>query len=169
MKKQRHAAPAQLELELPEEEYVPAPDLDAEADAEIEALQKQVDDADADRKARLEARGKVQKLGQLKRDLVEGPALEAAEREYGEDRVRLVQTPVGGVIVKVPARAKFKHFSDKERLRTDDFIELIQPCRVYPSAEKFADILDNWPATVAQIANVVLSLAGVRTEKESVK
>lgn len=87
-------------------------------------------------------------------------ALEAAEKEHGAQRVALVMTDEGAVILKRPNRLNVQKFMDADRITSTTMIALVKSCVVHPDKDAFDRLLDEQPAALAPIANVALTLAG---------
>ena len=95
--------------------------------------------------------------------------IEKAEEKYGIDRVGVVRTRLGCVIVKRPNAVLYKRFQDRESAKTQDLEKLVRPCLVYPDAAAFDRILEEQPATLTRVADCVVELAGFRAKEVSGK
>lgn len=115
-----------------------------------------------EREAKLAERRAKQKAEAEAKELAELKALDEAEQKYGEDCVKLVQTAAGGVIVKKPDPIIYDRFQDKSNPKSKDFKELLYKCRVYPSADRLDQMLQDFPAVLAKACSGVFELAGVR-------
>lgn len=92
--------------------------------------------------------------------------LAKAESEYGPDRVRAVRVGrnngPGFVIVKAPALPTFRKYQDGGKASTASVMSLITPCRLFPSASEFDEMMDREPAILTEVGDAVCELAGVR-------
>jgi hypothetical protein len=100
-------------------------------------------------------------------------ALARLEREHGDvlDPKTLVgakgklaghRSAGGLILLKRPDPGKFKQFQDLETTKREDLASLVYPCRVHPSDAEFDKILEQWPATLTNLADRVAHLAGAR-------
>lgn len=129
-----------------------------EAQARIAAAQRV-------QSARDEERAAVEEVEAMEREAAGAEALLEAQTEHGANRVALVQTELGPVIVKAPHAATFRRFADKGSTKTADFEKLATPCLVFPDRTRFESILDQQPGVLLRVADRVAELAGVRTKE----
>lgn len=165
------------EQEQEQEQVQPAEDKTERQDPEPKAepapaqlsVRQQLQAKREAREAMLAERKRKSEEAKEAQELADLTALEDAEREYGHDRVKLVKTSRGGVIVKAPDAVKFNKFQDKAKPRTTDFTELLYPCAVYPATPTPADFLDQllkaYPAELAKLCTAVCQLAGMANQE----
>lgn len=102
------------------------------------------------------------------RALRDEQALAVAEEEYGAvgSRIAVVQTDLGMVIVKRPNALHWRRFQDKgDKIKSQDFEQLVRPCLVHPDVSAFERILEELPATLIHFADAVATLAGARSKE----
>lgn len=89
-----------------------------------------------------------------------GPDLAALKAQHG--RIEVVEFDDGRVVVlRKPSRAQFDSFIDSERKQAHKR-QLVDDCRVHPSAEELVALLDEYPAALAgPLTDAALRLAGV--------
>lgn len=118
------------------------------------------------------AKSRAEKTAQLEleaaveaeeRALKDEQALACAEDEIGPvgKKICTVPTDLGIVILKKPHPAVYNRFQDKGELTTRALTEFVQPSLVYPK-DRFDQILDELPATLALCGNAIAELAGAR-------
>lgn len=103
--------------------------------------------------------------------LRDAPEIAAAEAEHGPigERIAVIETDLGAIVIKRPEPVVFKRFQDKGSTKTDDLLALVRPCLVYPDAKRFGEILDALPATLSRLADEAVTLAGLRTKEAAGK
>ena len=139
-------------------------------------LQARLEKARAARELARQKREKLETQDELQRKVeaeelaaTDEEALFNAEAEHGRKRVATIETEMGTIIVKRPNPLHFKRFQDKESVKTKDLEQLVRPCLVHPSANRFDAILEEYPATLTRCADRVATLAGVRARELSGK
>jgi hypothetical protein len=142
-----------------------------EVDEELAQLRKRSAELAVARAAREAAQSRANTIAQLKREIEDGEAIEAAEAEHGEigKEISVVETDMGVMIVKRAHVAAFKKFQDQGKLKTTDLERLVMPCIVYPSADRRDEILERLPATLSRLAGAIAALAGAKIEEVSSK
>lgn len=103
------------------------------------------------------------------RNAADAEALARAEEEIGANKIAVVHTDLGCVIVKRPNPIHYKRFRDKESAKTQDLDQLVRPCVVHPTLARFDAILEEQPATLDRVADRVVYLAGFRAKEVSTK
>ncbi len=99
------------------------------------------------------------------REAADEEAIAKAEEEHGAKKIDHVNTDLGCVIVKRPNAVLFKRFQDKGQTKSQELEKLVRPCVIHPDHAMLDRIFDEYPATLAAVANCVCILAGVRTEE----
>lgn len=121
------------------------------------------------KRAQTELEQLAEQLAKEERALEAAEALSKAEAEHGVGKVGLVETDLGPVVVKRPNHVLFRKFQDTESIKSIDVEKFVRPCVVHPTREQFDKIVEELPATLMRVANVVTRLAGARTEEISGK
>lgn len=105
------------------------------------------------------------------REARDAPAIAKAEEEHGPigEKIAVVKTGWGSVVLKRPNHVIFKRFQDKASAKSDDFLALVKPCVVYPDAKTVEVIVEEYPATLVDLADVVVELARGRAREVSAK
>lgn len=96
-------------------------------------------------------------------------AIEAAEIEHGAEKIRVVDTPKGVIIVKRAHAASYKMFMDKQTTKVDDCEKLARRCVVYPTLDEVDKIADEYASTWLRLAGAITKLAGHRADEVSEK
>lgn len=137
---------------------------EAKAAAELEPFL----DQRATRRALGEYRRKVERKEQAAKD---APRIVEAEDEHGPigERIAVVETDLGAIVVKRPHHLIFRRFQDKGSTKSDDLWALVKPSIVYPDAKRVDQIIEELPATLSQLADEVVTLAGVRSKEAAGK
>lgn len=125
--------------------------------------------AEAKRQATQAAADALAKVETEEREALDEEAIANAEAEHGANKIGIVRTDLGAVIVKRPHPAHYKRFRDRESAKTQDLEKLVRPCVVYPDATRFDAMLDEQPAILDRVANQVVELAGFRAREVSGK
>lgn len=137
--------------------------LEAEL-AELETRKAEREAARAEKEALSEAR---EKIVRAKRALEDAEVIERFEDQLGDRGVKwdAVETAAGVVIVRRPHAATFKKFRDAGRYKSKDVEELVRPCVAHPDAQGVTDLLNDYPAVLDRLADVVFSLAEGRARE----
>lgn len=149
----------------------------SESDDQIKALHDRIAKAKAARAPLDEAAGRRAELALLEREalreenaLRDGPYIAEAERTLGVDRIEVVDTDLGAIVVKRPHHQKFNAVMNKgANLTQDDLAGLVRTCVVYPEWEKTSEYLTELPATMVALADAVVRLAGSGAKARSGK
>ncbi|AUX25154.1 uncharacterized protein SOCEGT47_056980 [Sorangium cellulosum] len=135
--------------------------LEKELEAEREALAA----AEAKRERDRQAAVLREQIEETRRRRKEEEALAEAEARHGPlgKKIEAVQTIEGLVIVKAPDGIKARKWMDQhgENPKAQACRELARPCVVYPSLDRFDEIIAERPVVVVSTANAVLKLAGL--------
>ncbi len=91
-------------------------------------------------------------------------ALAEAESQHGAERIGIVETDLGRIILKRPHPAKFKQFQDSDRVTVDAVDEYVRSCLVYPEPARYDAICRELPATITRCGRVCNRLAGERAQ-----
>lgn len=149
---------------------------DAEADTQPESpnpLAAQLKNLQNDRAVFERARAKkreaaflAEQIAEAEREFTDAKAVACAEDEIGPigKKIETVQTTLGVVIVKQANPVLYKKYMDQGSLKIKDLDQMVRPCVVYPSDDKFDRILDEQPAVLVLCADAVARLAGIRVE-----
>lgn len=107
-----------------------------------------------------ELRRRVEEAERVAADLEVLEGLIAKHGEIG-DRLAVLHTSAGMVVVKRPNPLHYRRFQDQKDQQTEHVATLVRTCLVHPSATGFETICNELPATLLQVADLVASLAGV--------
>jgi hypothetical protein len=142
-----------------------APVPETEAQAKLREVKAQRAALAAARAAREEARNAELELELEQQALRDEIALDAAIEKHGPvgEKLAVVETPKGLVILQRASAMKFRRFQDKGDTSTEDVLALVRPCVVWPSQGELDVILDELPATLVRMASAVIDLAGQRS------
>lgn len=147
-------------------------------DEEMEALKAREAEAEAALAPHEAARAQRAELAAYRRTveakeraIKDAPEIERAEAEHGPigEKIAVIETDMGAIVIKRPEPAVFKRFQDKGATKTDDLLALVKPCLVYPDAKRLGTILDALPATLSRLADEAVTLAGLRAKEVSGK
>lgn len=114
-------------------------------------------------------RATIREVEEAERDARDEEAIAEAEDAHGAEKIAVVRTSIGCVIVKRPNPLIYKRFRDKGEAKTADLDKLVRNALVYPDASKFDSMLEELPATLDHAANKVVELAGFRAKEVSGK
>lgn len=105
------------------------------------------------------------------REAKEAEIIESAESEIGPigEKIALVRTQAGLIVVKRCHPAAFKRFQDQGQFKTANLMQLINGAVVHPAPEAFSALLDEYPGILAAVADAVLRLAGAAAQVQSEK
>lgn len=123
--------------------------------AELEA-KRAIDDAERDELRMAEQAERALKLAEKL------PELEAQHGRVGE-KMAVVETSLGSIVVKRPNALLFRRFLDNEKTNTTEIEKLVRSCLVYPSAGEVDRIFDEQPASLMLCCDAVVDLAGFRS------
>jgi len=115
------------------------------------------------REARLDRHRLLEEARLAEIEAADLAAIDKAETEHGIGRVRVVHTTLGCVIVKRPDPILYKRFRDRGKAKTEDLYRLATKCVVHPTIERWDVMLEELPAVLDQVADEVVTLAGVRS------
>ena len=98
-------------------------------------------------------------------------AIANAEEKHGpvDQKIRVVRTELGCIILKRPNPVHYKRFRDKAEQDTEAFEKLVRPCVVYPDGVALDLILDELAGVLDRCANAVVALAGFRQKEAAPK
>lgn len=148
---------------------------DAETQDKIAQAKAQLAELAAARAARETEAAAARELADLQAQVRDAQIVDAAEKEHGplasrDEAGNLVggsiaryDTPRGAVVVKRPSHLIFRRFTDAGKLNTDTCLGLIKPSLVHPPRDEFEAWVEEYPGIVLPLANLVSSLAGVRS------
>lgn len=153
-----------------------AVNVHAHPTADRAALEKRLEEA-RERKRIAEAkRLAMETEGELQRRVeieeiaaADEEAIAKYEEEIGAQKIRVVHTDVGCVIVKRPNPLLYKKFRDQGNTKTKDLEKLVHPCLVYPTVTQFEKMMEEQAATLDRTADAVVTLAGFRRKEVSEK
>lgn len=133
--------------------------------------QATLDELRGKREARDEAHRRLRKLETAEREAKNETAIAAALEEHGPigQKIAVIDTDLGAIIVKRPNPLVFKRFQSAGSVKWDDLEKLVRPCVVYPDKGALDTILEDLPATLTRVADAVVTLAGARAQEVSGK
>jgi len=95
------------------------------------------------------------------------PHVQAAEEEHGV--IRVVNTPLGAIVVKKPHHLAFQKFTRKAASAKGfddmDIWRLVKPCIVYPDVAKVEEITEEYPGVPARLGNAVVEMGNGEVEE----
>src|ERR1700759_3690440 len=117
--------------------------VETEAQQRLRALREQRQRIEDEREARAEP-SVAEQIAIEERKLAEAQALEKLEAEHGAvgKEIELVDSDVGGVIVRRPTMNVFRRFQDSGTNETSDWLNLVRPCVLYPSKAEFDALIE---------------------------
>ena len=119
----------------------------------------------AARTERVELASLREAIEREKNALRDAPEIEKAEIEHGADKVAIVVTRLGAVVLKRPHMASYRRFQDEAKSKSEDVIKLVRPSVVYPAAAELDRILSEQPGVLARLADAVATLADAAAEE----
>lgn len=146
--------------------------------AEQQTIEQRLEAAKARRAAVADAREKKNAAALLEAEVaaeeqaaVDDEALVKLEDEHGPEgqSFKVIRSDLGAVAVRRAPAAAFKKFQDlssRPNAKMHELSdELMRHCLLYPSKERFEEMLRAQPHTLIRCANKVAELAGVRAEE----
>lgn len=105
------------------------------------------------------------------REAKEAEIIENAEAEIGPigEKIALVRTQAGLIVVKRCHPNSFRRFQDQGKFGTTNLMQLIAGAVVHPDKAAFDALLDEYPGILAAVADAVLRLAGAAAQVQSEK
>lgn len=142
----------------------PAPDPHA---AELADIRRKRAEVEARRTKLADEREGPAALVRERRELADAEALERFENEIGpvDEKIRVVKTSLGSIIVRRPHVAAYKRFMDLKTTKVEDCEKLVRPCVLYPDAATLDTIVDTLPGTWLRLTGALTLLAGYRAEE----
>ena len=130
--------------------------------AELKELRAKRAELAARREARADNKSPAERLAAEKQALKDDEAIERFETEIGpnHEKIRVVRTSLGVIIVKRAHPASYKQFMDLKTTKMDDCEKLARKCVVYPEAARLDEITEALPATWMRLAGALTKLAG---------
>ncbi|MEM9075162.1 MAG: hypothetical protein AAGE52_42080 [Myxococcota bacterium] len=126
--------------------------------------------AEAKRREAAEAKGKAEALDRMEREAKEAEAIAELEAEHGADRIAVVRTRVGCVVVKRPHAVTYKKFRDVGSFKFAALEQLVATNLLYPALRSDLDkITQQQPAVIEKAAGAIIRLAGYHTEEVTEK
>ena len=124
-----------------------------EARAKTSAFEEQATEREQLRELERRARFEENKA----RDL---PYIQAAEDEHVN--VRVVNTPLGAIVVKRPHHLAFQRFmkkaSSSKGFDDNDVWNLVKKCVVYPDVTRVDEIVEEYPGVTVRLGNAAVDL-----------
>lgn len=122
---------------------------------------------EAAREKREAEAAKRRELEDEERGVRDEEAIAKAWEEHGEPgvNVEVVRTRFGAIIVKRAPGPLFNRFIDTNKGKTEDAKKLVYPCLVYPTKDRFDEIIETVPLALSDAANAISRLAGLRAEE----
>jgi hypothetical protein len=116
--------------------------------------------------AREERRTSTTTAAALEREVRDLEVLDAYEAKHGlpGDRWASIEGPRGVIIVTAPSRAAYARFRDRGSYQTAFVSELAYPCVAHPRGPELDSLLEDYPALLDRIADVVQALANGRAK-----
>lgn len=102
-------------------------------------------------------------------ELERAELIEKFENEHGSvgQGIAVLEAPSGElIIVKKPKSATYRKFQDSKASTSEAFAALVKPCVVHPAAERYAELLEEYPAMLLRLSKAVTSLAGFRDDEK---
>lgn len=95
------------------------------------------------------------------------PHVQAAEDEHGV--IRVVNTPLGAIVLKRPHHLAFQRFMRKatsdKGMKEMDVWRLVKPCIVYPDVARVEDITEEYPGVTVRLGNQIVELGNGEVEE----
>lgn len=95
------------------------------------------------------------------------PHIEAAEEEHG--LIKVVNTPLGAIVVKRPHHLAFQKFMRKagsaKGLQDMDVWRLVRKCIVYPDVTRAEEITEEFAGVTIRLGNAVVELGNGEAEE----
>jgi hypothetical protein len=95
------------------------------------------------------------------------PHVQAAEDEHGV--IRVVNTPMGAIVLKRPHHLAFQKFMRKaasdKGMNEMDVWRLVKPCIVYPDVARVEDITEEYPGVTVRLGNQIVELGNGEVEE----
>lgn len=133
---------------------------------EVQALQERIAKAKAARGGAEAAEEQRAEIARLEREariaenaLRDDPHVAAARQKHG-DRVSVIDTDLGAVVVKKPHHLKFNEVVSKgDKMTHHDLVGLVRSCVVYPEWTAVDKMLEEAPAALGVIVEAITKLA----------
>jgi len=141
--------------------------------AATDPLQALRDKAAAARAAREAAQAKREESEEvrLQREIETEDAIAAAIESHGAvgDKIAVLRTPMGVIIVRRPDKPVWRRFSDGKETTGKEGRGLVIPSLVHPTAARFDEIEREYPAVLEQAVTLVTDLAVARDKEATGK
>lgn len=113
----------------------------------------------------------LEALAAEERAATEAEAVADAVEAHGAigEKIAIVSTSMGPVILKRSNPVLFKKFMDAGKTTMDAYDKLVRPCIVYPDIKTYDRIAEELPAVTVECADKVSELAGFRAKERSGK
>lgn len=135
---------------------------DEDLDAQIAELRARKESIERQREEREQAEQKRAQIEALQREVEDEEAIAKAEDKLGKDKIAVVPTPMGAVIVKRPNHMHYRRFISLKDPSADDAERLVLNALVHPSRAAFQAIAEELPAIPVIAAGAVVDLAAGR-------
>ena len=95
------------------------------------------------------------------------PHVQEAEEEHGV--IRVVNTPLGAIVLKRPHHLAFGKFTKKvasaKGFDDGDIWRLVKPCIVYPDVARVEEMTEEYPGVTARMGNAVIEMGNGEVEE----
>lgn len=132
--------------------------------SKVEELRAKLAEARAPREQKQAELEDAAEIARLEQEIADEPHIAKAVEDRGAigERIAVVHTPSGVIIVQRPQQAAWRRFSDADNLKGRDIHRLAQDCLVYPSKAAFDAICEAHPAALETVGVHITELASVR-------
>lgn len=138
-------------------------------DARLAAAEAELAELDEQATAKAETAEKLRKLEAAEREIADRKVVAAAEDEHGADKIAVIPTADGVVIVKRPPLMHYRKFANKTDPGLDDATQLALLCLVHPQRPAFTELVEKYPAVPFLAATAIIDLAAGRKADRSGK
>jgi len=141
------------------------------AATDIQALRDKAAAARAAREAAQVKRETEPEDVRLMREIETEDAIAAAIEAHGAvgDKLAVIRTPLGVVILQRPSKPVWRRFSDSKENTGKEGRGFVVPCLVHPTAGRFDEIEREYPAIIEQAVTLLTDLAVARDKEATGK
>jgi hypothetical protein len=140
-------------------------------DARLKAAKAKKAEIEARRQAKAAEVASLAEVEAAEREAREAEIIENAESEIGAigDKIAIVRTSAGMIVVKRCHPNVFRRFADQASFKTKDYLQLVSGSIVHPDKATFDAMLEEAPGILVACADAVLRLAGAAAQVQSEK
>lgn len=101
--------------------------------------------------------------------LEDDEALEQLLMSRDISRMKILETPLGRIIVGPPDSILFRAYQDKGKTDSETLDRLVRRCLLHPSPARYSAIMEEYPGAPLSVVGLICMLAGTQADEVTLK